>query len=97
MFICLSVNRHASARLARNFFKNLGRRVSVPVVAVPDGHLLERCVSFAFCRVPVQAFPVVPDDLPERVAGGERHANAVIPFPARNVGVDQIVLMVEVQ
>jgi len=63
---------------------------------VPDRHLRERRVPFSYSWIPVQLFPVVPDNIPERVPRRQAHTNAKLAFATRDGGVDEIVLMAKV-
>ncbi len=80
-------------QLARNFFENLRRVIRTAVVAVTNCHLFECSIALCLTGVPVQAFPVVTENLAQRVCRGKRYTNAKIAIAAGQFWLDQVVLM----
>ncbi len=62
-----------------------------------SGHRLEDTVPLVLGRVPVQPLPVVAEKFPQRIAGRQANADTEAPFGTGRFGVDQIVLMAEIQ
>mgnify|MGYP000635718965 CR=1 FL=1 len=54
-------------------------------------------VALGLGRVPVRAFPVVADNLAQRIVGRQRYPNAEVPGPLGRVRLDEVVLMAVIQ
>jgi hypothetical protein len=59
-------------------------------------HLDERGIAFRFACKPVRAFPIVAEDVPQRIVCGQRDTNAKGSFLTGCRLIDQIVLMAKV-
>ena len=60
-------------------------------------HVLERGIPLRFGCKPMQALPVVANDLAQRIRGGQRHANAPRPIASCRLGIHEIMLVAKVQ
>ena len=60
---------------------------------MPRLHLLECCVTFLFGRLPVQAFPVVAENLAHHVRSRKGDANTEVPLATGSLRFYQVVLM----
>ncbi len=82
---------------ADDFFQDLGRRIRSAVVAVAITHTFEGSVALCFGREPVQALPVVAQELAQGVALGQRDADPEATLASGAIGFDEVVLVVVVQ
>ena len=90
-------NRGKMPLLPVELFEDLCRRIRVAVIAVAGRHFFERAIAFGCGRIPVQLLPVVADDIAERVICRQLDANSKAPFDTGFTGLDEIVLVTELQ